>query len=94
MMRGLVALSKRKGRPGRLLSGMAAKNRPHYKGVEGGVDENTTRRYYLKLARKRPLDAGALHTVLADVAWTPERAEKRKKNVDSDCIMCGPLKAG
>eukprot|EP00972_Heterocapsa_arctica_P075489 11134065-Heterocapsa_arctica.AAC.1 len=25
----------------------AANNRPHYKGVEGGVDENTARRYYI-----------------------------------------------
>eukprot|EP00972_Heterocapsa_arctica_P013484 1985476-Heterocapsa_arctica.AAC.1 len=63
----------------------AAKKRPHYKGGEGGVDENTAIKYYVKLAQKKPLDAGALHTILADGVWTPERAEKRRNNVDGAC---------
>eukprot|EP00972_Heterocapsa_arctica_P032706 4818125-Heterocapsa_arctica.AAC.1 len=57
-----------------------AKNIPNYKGVERGVDEATTRKLYQnKLAQKDPMNAGALHTVLADGVWTPRRAHKREK---------------
>eukprot|EP00972_Heterocapsa_arctica_P053899 7938490-Heterocapsa_arctica.AAC.1 len=28
---------------------------------------------------RKHMDAGALHTILADGVWTPERAEKRRK---------------
>eukprot|EP00972_Heterocapsa_arctica_P071418 10551172-Heterocapsa_arctica.AAC.1 len=48
-----------------------AKNRPNYKGVERGVDEHTTRKLYQKLVQKEPMKAGALHSILADVIWTP-----------------------
>eukprot|EP00972_Heterocapsa_arctica_P038096 5609872-Heterocapsa_arctica.AAC.1 len=97
----LAALWMTKGSSGRLMSGFvkdgikrarqqtwqkAAKHRPHDKRFEGGVDENTTRKYYVKLAQKKPLDAGALHTNLADGVWTPERAENRRKK--ADCVSC------
>eukprot|EP00972_Heterocapsa_arctica_P106381 15672237-Heterocapsa_arctica.AAC.1 len=48
----------------------------------------------LKLAQKKPLNAGALHTILADGAWTPERAEMRMKNADGACVLCVAPKAG
>eukprot|EP00972_Heterocapsa_arctica_P063671 9396114-Heterocapsa_arctica.AAC.1 len=44
----------------------SAKNRPNYKGVERGVDEATTRKFYQKLAQQNLMKAGALHTILAD----------------------------
>eukprot|EP00972_Heterocapsa_arctica_P023369 3443270-Heterocapsa_arctica.AAC.1 len=56
--------------------------------MENGVDENTTRKYYIKLTQKKPMDAGALHTILADGVWTPERAEKRRANADGRCVVC------
>eukprot|EP00972_Heterocapsa_arctica_P110933 16335363-Heterocapsa_arctica.AAC.1 len=40
------------------------------------------------------MDAGALHTILADGAWTLERAEKRRKNADGACVTLGAPKAG
>eukprot|EP00972_Heterocapsa_arctica_P047401 6990733-Heterocapsa_arctica.AAC.1 len=53
----------------------SARNRPNYKGVERGVDEATTRKYYQQLVQhKDPMKAGALHTILADGVWTPRRA--------------------
>eukprot|EP00972_Heterocapsa_arctica_P016682 2460149-Heterocapsa_arctica.AAC.1 len=64
----------------------AAKNRPHHKGMENVMDKNTTRTYYITLAQKnKHMDAGALHTMLADGVWTPERADKRRKNADGLC---------
>eukprot|EP00972_Heterocapsa_arctica_P060428 8910863-Heterocapsa_arctica.AAC.1 len=54
----------------------AAKHIPHYKGVENGVDENITRKYYIKLTQTKPMKSSALHTILADGVWTPERAGK------------------
>eukprot|EP00972_Heterocapsa_arctica_P070081 10351549-Heterocapsa_arctica.AAC.1 len=44
----------------------SARNRHNYKGVDRGVDEATARKYYVKLAHKEPMDAGALHTIVAD----------------------------
>eukprot|EP00972_Heterocapsa_arctica_P015604 2296970-Heterocapsa_arctica.AAC.2 len=38
----------------------------NYNGVDRGVDEATTRTYYLKLAQKEPMKAGALRTIIAD----------------------------
>eukprot|EP00972_Heterocapsa_arctica_P060049 8857064-Heterocapsa_arctica.AAC.1 len=36
----------------------SAKNRPNYKGVERGVDELASRKYYQKLVQKEPMKAG------------------------------------
>eukprot|EP00972_Heterocapsa_arctica_P060907 8983237-Heterocapsa_arctica.AAC.1 len=36
----------------------SAKNRPNYKGVERGVDEHTSKKYYQKLVQKEPMKAG------------------------------------
>eukprot|EP00972_Heterocapsa_arctica_P079577 11726651-Heterocapsa_arctica.AAC.1 len=44
----------------------AAKSRANYKGVEGGVDDLTTRKLYNYLAQKPPMNAGALHTIITD----------------------------
>eukprot|EP00972_Heterocapsa_arctica_P020548 3029730-Heterocapsa_arctica.AAC.1 len=44
----------------------AAKIIPNYDGVEKGVDDF--------LAQKRPLNAGALHTIITDGVWYPQRA--------------------
>eukprot|EP00972_Heterocapsa_arctica_P040795 6010773-Heterocapsa_arctica.AAC.1 len=62
----------------------AANNRPHHRGMENVMGENTTRHYYIKLTQttKNNMDAGALHTGRADGVWTPERAERRRQNVD------------
>eukprot|EP00972_Heterocapsa_arctica_P115745 16449476-Heterocapsa_arctica.AAC.1 len=78
----------------------AAKSRANYKGVEGGVDDFTTRKLYNKLAQKQSMNAGALHTIITDGVWYPERANKRGKmkmacalfaNVDKkeDCSTFG-----
>eukprot|EP00972_Heterocapsa_arctica_P088565 13058487-Heterocapsa_arctica.AAC.2 len=55
--------------------------------MEKGMDENTTRKYYIKLAQKEPMEAGALHTILADGVWTAERAEERTTNADGRCVL-------
>eukprot|EP00972_Heterocapsa_arctica_P006433 943620-Heterocapsa_arctica.AAC.1 len=60
----------------------AAKSITNYKGVEGGEDEFTTRKLYNHLAQKQPMNAGALHTIITDGVWYPERANKRWKNED------------
>eukprot|EP00972_Heterocapsa_arctica_P055856 8239151-Heterocapsa_arctica.AAC.1 len=60
----------------------AAKHKLHYKGLENRRDENTTRKYYIRLTQKKHMDAGALRIILADEVWTPERAEKRRTNAD------------
>eukprot|EP00972_Heterocapsa_arctica_P071382 10545250-Heterocapsa_arctica.AAC.1 len=57
-----------------------ARNRPNYKGVEKGVDEDTTRALYKHMVQKDHMKAGALHTIIADGVWTPRRAHKREKN--------------
>eukprot|EP00972_Heterocapsa_arctica_P062665 9241775-Heterocapsa_arctica.AAC.1 len=44
----------------------SARHIHNYKGVDRGVDEATTRNYYLKLAQKEPIKTGALHTIIAD----------------------------
>eukprot|EP00972_Heterocapsa_arctica_P080766 11900331-Heterocapsa_arctica.AAC.1 len=59
---------------------------PNYTGVEQGVDEFTARKLYNHLARKQPMNAGALRTIITDGAWYPERAAKRGKN--SDGLRC------
>jgi hypothetical protein len=66
----------------------AASNRPNYAGVEKGVDEFTSRKLYNALAQKKPMDAGALNTILTDGVWYPERAVKRSKNKDGKCLLC------
>eukprot|EP00972_Heterocapsa_arctica_P067276 9928965-Heterocapsa_arctica.AAC.1 len=48
--------------------------------MDRGVDEATTRTYDLKLAQKEPMKAGALHTIIADGVWTPQKAHNRHKN--------------
>eukprot|EP00972_Heterocapsa_arctica_P107922 15895187-Heterocapsa_arctica.AAC.1 len=53
-----------------------AKNKPNHKGVERGVDEHSTRKFYQKLVQKEPMKAGALHTILTDGIWTPKRVHK------------------
>eukprot|EP00972_Heterocapsa_arctica_P008918 1308672-Heterocapsa_arctica.AAC.1 len=45
-------------------------------GLERGVDEATTRKFYQKLAQNDPMTAGAMRTILADGVWTPRRAHK------------------
>ncbi len=57
----------------------SAKGRHNYKGLEVGVDEETTRKYYIKLSQIDPMKAGALHTIMSDGVWTPQRAYKRTK---------------
>eukprot|EP00972_Heterocapsa_arctica_P058827 8670207-Heterocapsa_arctica.AAC.2 len=52
----------------------SAKNRPNYKGLEKGVDEATTIFFYKQLSHTYVMNAGALHTILADGVWTPRRA--------------------
>eukprot|EP00972_Heterocapsa_arctica_P086461 12744338-Heterocapsa_arctica.AAC.1 len=61
-----------------------AKNSPNYKGVERGVDEHTSRKFYHKLVQKEPINAGALRTSLANGVWTPRRAHKRQTNCNGD----------
>eukprot|EP00972_Heterocapsa_arctica_P073361 10834035-Heterocapsa_arctica.AAC.1 len=58
----------------------AAKSRPKYNGVEKGVDEFTTRTLYNCLTQKQPMNAGALHTIITDGAWYPQRANKISNN--------------
>eukprot|EP00972_Heterocapsa_arctica_P049350 7263852-Heterocapsa_arctica.AAC.1 len=57
-----------------------AKTRPNYKGVERGVDEHTTRKFYQQLVHREPMRAGGLHTILTDGVWTPKRAHNRQTN--------------
>ena len=72
----------------------SAKGRHNYKGVKIGVDEDTTRKHYIKLSQSDPMKAGALHTILADGVWTPQRAYKRTKTATGDCVLCGEKNAG
>eukprot|EP00972_Heterocapsa_arctica_P109642 16141436-Heterocapsa_arctica.AAC.1 len=58
----------------------SARNIHTSKGMERGVDEVTTSKHYLKPAQKEPITVGALHTIIADGVWTPQRAHKRQKN--------------
>eukprot|EP00972_Heterocapsa_arctica_P057713 8514226-Heterocapsa_arctica.AAC.1 len=34
------------------------------------------------------MNAGALHTIITDGVWYPERAAKRGKNCDGLCLLC------
>eukprot|EP00972_Heterocapsa_arctica_P094325 13910439-Heterocapsa_arctica.AAC.1 len=38
--------------------------------------------------------AGALHTILADGVWTPQRAHNIQKNCNGKCLLCGDKDAG
>eukprot|EP00972_Heterocapsa_arctica_P017032 2516255-Heterocapsa_arctica.AAC.1 len=40
------------------------------------------------------MTAGALHSIITDGAWTPQRAEKCTHNVDGRCLLCGGINAG
>eukprot|EP00972_Heterocapsa_arctica_P057674 8507469-Heterocapsa_arctica.AAC.1 len=40
------------------------------------------------------MNAGALHTIITDGAWYPERANKRGKNDDGLCLICKCGKKG
>ena len=72
----------------------SAKGRHNYKGLEVGVDEETTRKYYIKLSQIDPMKAGALHTIMSDGVWTPQRAYKRTKTSNGHCLLCGERNAG
>eukprot|EP00972_Heterocapsa_arctica_P033027 4859620-Heterocapsa_arctica.AAC.1 len=74
--------------------GKGGNNIANYKGVEGGVDEFTTRKLYNYLARQQPMNAVALHTIITDGAWYPERANKRGNNDDGLCLICKCGKKG
>ena len=67
----------------------AGHRRPHYRGLERGVDEAATTKLYRRLVRRDYKRAGALHTILADGVWTPSRARKRAKREDDRCVACG-----
>eukprot|EP00972_Heterocapsa_arctica_P014707 2165936-Heterocapsa_arctica.AAC.1 len=54
--------------------GKAATIMPNYNGVEQNVDEFTTRKLYNYLAHEQPMHAGALHTIISDGVWYPQRA--------------------
>ena len=51
----------------------ALEHRPNYGGIKD-VDEVTSVAYYKRKAKSAPMVAGALHTILADGIWTPDRA--------------------
>eukprot|EP00972_Heterocapsa_arctica_P107278 15804067-Heterocapsa_arctica.AAC.1 len=72
----------------------SARNRHNYKGMDRGVDEATTRKYYLKLAQKEPMRAGALDTIIADGVWTPQRAHNIHKHENGKCLLCDSNDAG
>jgi hypothetical protein len=72
----------------------SAKGKHNYKGLEVGVDEETTRKYYIKLSQIDPMKAGALHTIMSDGVWTPQRAYKRTKTSNGHCLLCGERNAG
>ena len=65
------------------------KFRRNYKGVAKGVDERTTTRYYRKVAKSDQKRAGAIHTVLSDGWWNPDRANKRGSGKIPKCVLCG-----
>eukprot|EP00972_Heterocapsa_arctica_P052571 7734099-Heterocapsa_arctica.AAC.1 len=64
------------------------------KGIDRGVDEATTRTCYLKLAQQEPMKAGALHTIIADGAWTPHRAYNVSNNANAQFLLCESENAG
>eukprot|EP00972_Heterocapsa_arctica_P099986 14744727-Heterocapsa_arctica.AAC.1 len=74
--------------------GRSARNRHTYKGIDRGIDEATTRQFDLKLAQTEPMKARALHTIIADGVWTPQRAYKRQTNSNGKCLLCGADNAG
>eukprot|EP00972_Heterocapsa_arctica_P052397 7710271-Heterocapsa_arctica.AAC.1 len=43
---------------------------------------------YNKLTQKQPMQAGALHTIITDGVWYPQRAVKRSNNADGKCVLC------
>eukprot|EP00972_Heterocapsa_arctica_P096111 14178713-Heterocapsa_arctica.AAC.1 len=40
------------------------------------------------------MKAGALHTIIADGAWTPQRAYKTSNNDNGNCVLCEYENAG
>eukprot|EP00972_Heterocapsa_arctica_P006529 955401-Heterocapsa_arctica.AAC.1 len=40
------------------------------------------------------MKAGALHTIIADGVWTPQRANKRQNNSNGKCLLCGADSVG
>eukprot|EP00972_Heterocapsa_arctica_P080358 11843238-Heterocapsa_arctica.AAC.1 len=40
------------------------------------------------------MNAGALHTIISDGVWTPQRAKKHKKNTNGNCLLCNENSAG
>ena len=72
----------------------AATSRPNYTGVEQGMDEFTTRKLYNFLAQNQPMNAGALHTIITNVVWYPQRANNTSKTSDGNCLLCSCKNAG
>eukprot|EP00972_Heterocapsa_arctica_P025723 3786162-Heterocapsa_arctica.AAC.1 len=62
--------------------------------MDRGVDEATTRKYYLKRAQTEPMRAGALRAIIADGVWTPQRSHKRHTNSNGECLLCESNDAG
>eukprot|EP00972_Heterocapsa_arctica_P018820 2783285-Heterocapsa_arctica.AAC.1 len=62
--------------------------------MDMGVDEATTRKYYLKLSQTEPMKAGALRTIIADGVWTPQRAHNIHKNSNGKYLVCESKDAG
>eukprot|EP00972_Heterocapsa_arctica_P086272 12717144-Heterocapsa_arctica.AAC.1 len=44
--------------------------------------------------QQKPMNAGALHTIIADGVWTPQRAHKLSNNSNGKCLLCGADTAG
>ena len=72
---------------------LAAFKRPNYSGVQRGVDERASTAYLKKLFKKDPQRAGALHTVMCDGWWNPDRAKRRKARDSAACVARGCPKA-
>eukprot|EP00972_Heterocapsa_arctica_P038385 5652223-Heterocapsa_arctica.AAC.1 len=58
------------------------------------MDEFTTRKLYNYRAQKQPMQAGALHTIITDGVWYPQRAVNMTKNADGRCNLCEKENAG
>eukprot|EP00972_Heterocapsa_arctica_P061502 9070525-Heterocapsa_arctica.AAC.1 len=52
-----------------------------------GVDEFTTRKLYNFLSQKQPMHAGALHTIITDGAWYPQRAATIAKHSNGKSVL-------
>eukprot|EP00972_Heterocapsa_arctica_P076804 11328601-Heterocapsa_arctica.AAC.1 len=40
------------------------------------------------------MQTGALHTIITDGVWYPQRAVRRARNVDGRCVLCEKENAG